>query len=277
MRLAFIDDSEQTRPVRAGVGKLMALGCIIVPESEVSALGKSIIRDCREHGVPEGEEMKWNPPKGSYLKSAGGEVVAGLRKRLLWSAIAHQVVSVVVIIDTGSVYRGKSRDEIGQILLKWLYERISMCLAASGERCIVIADKPGGGAKEEGNWLAKTLELTQNGTEYIQPDRVMMPIVTAPSHHVPHLQLADLVVAATTAAVAGHQQAVEMGPLLAKIAHRNAFGLVGGAGIVMYPRNELANLLHWVFAEDSFARVSMNSGVTLPWSEWRYAKGPEKP
>jgi hypothetical protein len=71
-------------------------------------------------------------------------------------------------------------------------------------------DKPGGNSAQEGRWLTETLTLTNDGTEYVEPGRVVLPILTASSHHVPHLQLADLVVAASTAAVAGRKSGLDL-------------------------------------------------------------------
>ena len=108
----------------------------------------------------------------------------------------------------------------------------------------MIADKPGGGHKEDSRWLAETLQLTSDGTEYVTPGRIVLPIVTAHSHHLPHLQLADLVVAATTAAVAGRQSGLSLGPLLAKLMHRHKLGDANGAGIVLWPADTTCCTTH---------------------------------
>ena len=62
--------------------------------------------------------------------------------------------------------------------------------------------------------VARSVELTNYGTEYVQTDRVVLPILTARSDHVPHLQLAELVVGATAAAVAGGAHAAPYVDLL---------------------------------------------------------------
>jgi hypothetical protein len=190
---------------------------------------------------------------------------------MLEAAAARQISTAVVIVDHGKRYTSRSKAEVGREILKWLYERISMHLSDRNDIGIVIADKPGGGAKQDSRWLADTLKLTNDGTEYVTPDRIVMPIVTAASHHVPHLQLADLVVAATTAAVAGHPHGLALGPLLLQLAHKNKWDLAGGAGIVLWPSPQLANLLYWAFGEKTYAKVAMNSGWTLPWRDWPYA------
>ena len=60
-------------------------------------------------------------------------------------------------------------------MLKWLFERISMYLANHADPGVVVADKPGGGAREEKQWLAETLQLTNDGTEYVRPGRIVSP------------------------------------------------------------------------------------------------------
>jgi hypothetical protein len=189
MRLVFLDDSEQTNPPRAGLRRLLAVGAVIVPEAAVAGYAADLAAIRTDLDVPPGEELKWKPSKGSFLASAGGEVNRTLRRRMLEAAIAQQVRTVVVIRDFGV---SRIKTEVGHELLRYLYERISMHLDAHDDLGIVIADKPGGGAREDGRWLAETLPLTDGGTEYVTADRIVLPIVTAPSHHVPHLQLADL-------------------------------------------------------------------------------------
>jgi len=117
------------------------------------------------------------------------------------------------------------------------------------------------------------LELTNYGTQYIDPRHIVLPIVTTPSKHLRQLQLADLVTGATTAAVAGgNRYADELAPLLLTLAHKNRFGLAGGAGLKLYP-DELRNLHHWAFREDRFVNVAAGQEWQLPNPDWAYADG----
>jgi hypothetical protein len=193
------------------------------------------------------------------------------RARRTLRGIDEQIAKAEKAIDHSKRCTGRSKAEVGRVILEWLYERISMHLGDHDDIGIVIADKPGGGPREDSRWLADTLHLTNDGTEYVTPNRIVMPIVTAASHHVPHLQLAGLIVAATTAAVAGHPHGLALGPLLLRLAHKNRQGLAGGAGIVLWPAPELTNILYWAFGEDTYAKVAMNAGWTLPWRDWPYA------
>ncbi|GAA0489748.1 hypothetical protein Ade02nite_24840 [Paractinoplanes deccanensis] len=268
MRLAFLDDSEQTDPIREGLGHLRALGTVIFPEAQVAGYADDLAGIRAEIGIPAGEEIKWKPAKGSFLARAGGEAVTALRRRMLEAAIAREARSIVVIIDHSAVYTSRGAAEVGQELLKWLFERLSMHLSDHGDLGIVVADKPGGGSKEEKKWLADTLRLTNDGTEYVPPGQVVLPIVTADSQHVPHLQLADLITAATTAAIAGRKSALDLGPLLAKLMHRHRLDAVNGAGLVLFP--EKYNLLFWCFGETSWAKPSAQTGWALPHPDWAY-------
>ena len=269
MRVAFLDDSEQARPRRAGLGDLLAFAAAIFPEEGLTSFAQDLSGIVTDLGIPADEEIKWNPPRGSFLKGADGQLVKTLRRRMLEAALEHQVRTVTVIIDHGTVYKSVPKAQVGQMILKWLYERVSMHLGDHGDVGIMTADKPGGGAKEEKRWLADTLELTNDGTEYVQPGRVVLPVLTADSRHDPHLQFADLVAAATTGAIAGSPPALELGPLLAKLMHRHSLGHVNGAGLVLLPKHY--NLLYHCFGETTASWPSMRSGYTLPWREWSYA------
>lgn len=270
MRVAFLDDSEQASPPRAGLGHLLAFAAAIFPEEGLAPFAEDLSSIAAGLGIPAGEEIKWNPPRGSFLKSADGQLVKALRRQMLEAALDHHVRTVTVIIDHGARYQGRSKAEVGKVILEWLYERVSMHLDDHNASGIMIADKPGGGAREEKRWLAEALELTRDGTEYVEPGRVVLPVLTADSRHVPYLQLADLVAAATTGAVAGNPPALELGPLLAKLMHRHRLGDANGAGLVLYP-STYYNLLYHCFGETSASKPSMMSGYTLPWRRWPYA------
>ncbi|MFC3894461.1 DUF3800 domain-containing protein [Lentzea rhizosphaerae] len=269
MHLIFIDDSQQTDPPRRGLGSLVALGGVVVPENQVAPYAAALAALRTELGMPDGEEIKWKPPRGSYLATAGKEIITNLRTRMLQTAIDHDIRSIVVIIDHGAAYKNRTTVEVGKELLKWLFERVTILLSKAADIGLIIADKPGGGPADEGRWLADTLNLTNDGTEYVEPGKIVLPILTAPSHHVPHLQLADLVTAASTAAVAGRLAGLELKDLLRQLAHRNAHNDAWGAGIVLFPQ-EMINLCYWAFGETSASKVAMNTGITLPDKRFDY-------
>ncbi|MGW6565078.1 DUF3800 domain-containing protein [Streptomyces sp. NPDC054975] len=251
MQLVFIDDSGQRKPRRGGLGELVSVGAVMFPEDRVALYSQAVSALRAEIGMPEGDEFKWNSPKGSFLAQAGGQTVKQLRRGMLQIAAACQVRTAVVIWDRGQVPWDKS--EVASEILSYLYERIERQLKENDERGVVIADVPGGGSSDHSKWLAGVLDLTTLGTRYARPEQVIMPIVTAPSHHVPHLQLADLVTAATTAAFAGQTSGLELVELLKPLARTNAYGSIGGAGVVLWP-NSLYDLYFWVLGESAYWR-----------------------
>ncbi|GGO49426.1 hypothetical protein GCM10012287_26750 [Streptomyces daqingensis] len=253
MQLVFIDDSGQSDPRREHLGELVSVGAVIFPEHQVSEYTKEIDLLRAEIGMPDDQEFKWNSPRGSFLAKAGGPTVKEQRRKMLEIAARCEVRTAVVIWDRSKVTWDK-HEAAGEIL-KYLYERIERHLRTYDERGVVIADVPGGGAADHSKWLAQALDLTTAGTRYAKPERVIMPIVTAPSHHVPHLQLADLVTAATTAAFAGHTSGLELMDMLKPLARTNAYGDIGGTGVVLWPP-DLNDLYFWVLGQKSWWKGS---------------------
>ena len=143
MRLAYVDDSEQPSPVRRGLGPLLALGAAIVAEDHIAGYASDLAAIKTDLGIPPNEEIKWKPPKNSFLAGAGGELMSALRQRMLEAALERQIRTAVVIIDHSKWYTGRSKAEVGREILKWLYERISMHLGIHDDIGIVIADKAG--------------------------------------------------------------------------------------------------------------------------------------
>jgi hypothetical protein len=230
----FADDSEEKSPRRTGLGHLVGVGAVLFPESSLAAYSDAIRSLRQELGIPPDVELKWSPPDGSWLKTPEGNAVrTPLRKRMLTIAGDLGARTLAVVWDRGRL--GWPVPETRREVLKYLYDKVSMCLMTLDDHAVVIADEPGGGPSDQKAWLAETLPLTDEGTYYTKPDRIVLPITTAPSHHVPHLQLADLVAGATTAAVAGNRYALELKPELMAVAHRNFHGRVGGAGLTLWP------------------------------------------
>lgn len=123
MQVAFLDDSEQTNPPRAGLGHLLALSTVVFPENGLAGFADDLASIRTDLGIPASEEIKWKPPKGSFLSTAGGQVVTTLRRRMLEAALARDVRTVTAIIDHRAAYTSYSKTEVGGELLKWLYER----------------------------------------------------------------------------------------------------------------------------------------------------------
>ena len=61
MRLIFVDDSQQRDPPRAGLGPLIALGGVLIPDTAVRAYSEGFADLRQSLNIPVGEEIKWNP------------------------------------------------------------------------------------------------------------------------------------------------------------------------------------------------------------------------
>lgn len=271
MQLIMVDDSEEKQPVRSKIGHLVGVSAAVFPEDKLTHYSNGIRALRQELGIPPETELKWSPDDGSWLKSSeGNKIRTRLRKEMITLAVEAGVRTVTVIWDRGRV--NWTLEDTRREVLKYLYDKLSLCLrsGASSSLGVVIADEPGGGRVAQQAWLADTLRLTDLGTAWTKPEQIVLPIVTTPSHHVPHLQLADLVAGATVAAIAGNKYALQLIPDLQKIAHRNSNGCIGGAGVTLWPP-ELGNLYHYIFGDKENWRG--NVGIPLPHNGWDFIDG----
>jgi hypothetical protein len=270
MWIAFVDDTKQ-KGRRAGMGELLALGAVAFNESRLQPYAERVQAIYDECGVPKGEELKWSSRKGNWFRSPpGSDVLTNVRQRCLQAAVDCEANAVVVIFDLGRTSVQGQRAE--SMILEWLYERVSMMLSRPDpERALMVCDKPGGDHRAEDKWIASTLDLTNFGTDYVKPESIVLPMLTAPSHHHPHLQLADLVTGAVTAAVAGVQHGLDLMPCVQPLLHRNFFGGIGGTGVKLWP-DQLVNVYHWALGEGDYMRVAMSGGFVLPRSGYPYSE-----
>jgi len=280
MRFVFIDDSVRAADddvPREGLGPLHAYGAVVVPHDCLAAYADRLAVLRTSLDLPPKTEFKWNPGGGPLRKQWDKQRRA--RRAMLEHASALGITAVVVVCATTHV---PSWDEqkIKLEMLRYLYERVSMSLYYEGESGVLIADQPPGDRRDEKRWLAQTLELTENGTQYIapEPNRILLPVLTTRSDHVDLLQLADLATSAVTALVAGSRHAEPYRDLLLDLLARNGRGYVGGTGLKLVPDNRhsphsLLNLFHWVLDEDRYTRIATNDEVRLPHAGWAYATG----
>jgi hypothetical protein len=279
VRFVFIDDSARSTSdvPRAGLGSLHAYGAVVVPQEALAPFTETLTALRTRLGLPPKTEFKWNQGQGPLHKQWDKQKCA--REMMLTRALDLGVTAVVVVCATDRMPtwdEGKIKVE----MLTYLYERISMLLSYDDECGVLIADHPPGDRRDEKRWLAQTLELTEQGTRYVQADpaRILLPVLATRSDHVDLLQLADLVTAAVTALVAGSQHAMPYRRLLVQLLARNKLGYVGGTGLKLVPDlqtnpQNLLNLLHWVLDEDVYIRVSTNDPVPLPHHAWSYSSG----
>ncbi len=129
---------------------------------------------------------------------------------------------------------------------------------------VAVADRPGGGKEQDDQFLSDFLTHFQNGTDYVDPDRILMNVLTTPSHLVRHLQLADLVTGITTAMVCGSTKyASKLFPEVKKILIRNKAQGIAATGLKLVP-DELVNLYHLVLGEEVLYRGGGAMGYCIP-------------
>lgn len=278
MRTVFADDSEISNAKnlhRTGLHHLVAMSAVVFTGDGLNRYATAIRQLRAELGVPDDCELKWSPPAGSWLKTPEGNAVrTALRRGMLTAATNCGARSVTVIYDRIS---SEAIEVVKGRVLRYLYDKLSMHLIYSGGHAVMIADEPGGGAEDRKAWLAGSRQLTDHGTAYTSADRIGIPIITSPSDHLEHLQLADLVAGATTGAVAGNRFALELGGDLAGLADRNRAGRIGGAGVTIWPPRHM-DLYWWLYGETVYQRkgyrMQLGPGSRpMPWRTFQSTPG----
>ena len=261
MHLVYIDDTKQNGK-RHKMGKLASLGAVVFPENQIKPFADAFYEAYDKFQIPHHVELKWsNHDKSDWFRAQDRTLVqTSLRESILEKAAYHEATIVVASWDLGSqvTMQGVAAEEW---LIRFVFELVTILLRNSGQTGLLIFDKPGGGQADEENWVTATKSLTALGTEYVAADSIVSPVLTAHSHHHPHLQLADLVVGATTAAIAGSAYGLELIPLLKPLFATGPRGNIGGVGLKTYP-DLLNNLHYWILEENELSRSG--SSQTLP-------------
>ena len=262
MEVFFADDSSQ-KGIRAGMGPIVSFGGIILSAEELQSLEAEVNSIASRYGFPTGEEIKWSPPRKSWMReNLINENRTNCINEILTAAKDHGGRVIVVSFDLGRT--SVQGDDAFQMILDFIFERLSVHLAKKQKLGIIVADRPGGGYKEDSELLESFIERTNYGTQYVKPDQIPLNILTTPSHLVRHLQIADLVTGITTAMVSGQTKYAQKNfPLVNEMMLKNHMGYVGGTGLKVFP-TALTNLYHWVLGEKHFTKVSRGAGYPLP-------------
>jgi hypothetical protein len=269
MDVFFADDSTQ-KGARAGMGSVIGLGGIFVAEEALRPLTAAIDAVAKRFDIPDGEELKWSPRKGTWIyANLHDERRRDCYAQALQAASALNVRAIVICWDTGRTWLD-GRAAFTRCV-KFLFERISMHLTTTNGHTILIADRPGGGKEQEEDFLSDFVEHVQQGTQYVVPDRVLLNVLTTPSHLLRHLQLADLVTGITTSMVCGsYSYAAPLFPHVQPMLVENQMEHVGGAGLKIFPR-EMVNLYHWVLKEKFYYTGGGAMGYPLPQAKIPYS------
>lgn len=275
MEIFFADDSI-CRASRPGLGRLFGFGGILINDDALLPLERTIDEICGRARIPDGTELKWSPSRSNWIhRNLVGRAREDCYRQVLEAAHNHGARAVVVVWDESrSRHRGPA---VMQRVFEYAFERVSMRLQDEDRIGIIVADRPGGGSKEEERLLRDCVATIHAGTQYVAAGRIALNLLTTPSHLVRHLQVADLIVGATTAAVGGESTyALPMMATIKPMFIRNSLGLIGATGLKICP-SDLINLYHWVLGETMYARAATMSGVALPWRARPYATSPNVP
>jgi len=270
MDVFFADDSTQ-KGARDGMGTVVAAGGLFVEESALRPLAQAIDSIATAAGIPPEEELKWSPKKGTWIyDNLHGNAREACYAKVLAAAAEHKARAIVICWDTGRTTL-KGADAFARCV-EFLFERMAVHLEKRNVSAIVIADRPGGGKDQEEQFLGEFLQHVQNGTEHVVPDRILLNVLTTPSHLVRHLQLADLVTGITTAMVCGQTKyANSLFPAIQELLITNHMDGIAGTGLKVFP-NSIVNLYHWVLGEQFLHRGGGAVSYKLPQDDMLYAK-----
>jgi hypothetical protein len=270
VEVLFVDETHQVGQ-RAGMGRLLALGGVLLGEETLWGLAHRIDVICHQFGIPDGCQLKWSPPPDNWIHhNLTGERRTDCYGQVLDAVSQSGGRGIVVAIDTGRTAPTLQGSHALLRAFQWVYERTVMQLEQEGHRGLIIADRPSGNRRQETELLGEVLETIEEGTAYVPPNTIPINVLTTPARLVRHLQVADLVVGVTTAMLTGAGRYAEplFGAVQAMLV-RSADGLAGGAGLKLFPPS-LTNLYHWVLGEPRYARRRQDREWRLPSPEFAY-------
>lgn len=201
-----MDDAGQTRPSRPGMGSLMAVGGIHVPEASIPDLENKIEELCMETGFPQNEIFKWSPGRELWLH---GNLILEERQEFFIRVLnlVQWVEATATIIIEDNSYDTATEAETPDIdLIQLFLERAHHQLVAKGCGRIVMVAQCSGDRRIENKFLAKCLETLKCGTQYVKPDRIALSVLSSPPKFIRLLQVADVITSCTTAFVAGENE-----------------------------------------------------------------------
>lgn len=272
MDLFFVDDAQQKKPSRPGMGPLVATGGIYVPEESVRELEVRLDKLCTDCNFPPGEEFKWSPRSKlwMYRNLVEEERNEFFTKVLTLSEDAGVKVTVIIEDTNSATATGVESAEMDVTML--FLERAHHLLSSKGTEGIIIISRPGGDRSSENRFLTACLETLQSGTDYVKPDRIALNVLSSPSIFIRLLQVADIVTSCTTAIVAGETQ---YSPPIFNVVKRlftKELNRIGGVGLKLHPDFKYANLYHWLLGDSTWWKHS--TGIPLPQDSCQYSSDP---
>jgi len=258
-------DDSSTKGIREGMGKLDAFGGLLLDANSLQSVNEEINQIMARYSIPYETEVKWSLPRGNYIReNLVEDERAELYRLVIEVARKNGGQAIVSIADSRRI--NVDHQATLRSMFKFVFERLSRYLSRNNEYCIVVSDEPGGGRKNEEAFLVNCLDLIRNGTEFSSPGRILLNVLTVPSHFIRHLQVADVICSVSTAMVAGyHKYALPVFNEIRPMFFKNTTGNIAGAGLKLFPK-ELTNLYYWILGENTFTRARRN----LPIEKYPY-------
>jgi hypothetical protein len=271
----FVDDAAQKSPSRPGMGSLLGVGGVHVPEESLQGLERQVEAACAEFGFPPNQIFKWSPGRDLWMHQ---NLIGAQRQqffiRILSLAMDQGTAGLVIIEDTS--YRTATGVESPETdLIQLFVERAHHLLNAKQRNGMVIVSQPSGDRRSEYKFLADCFETLRAGTDYVKPERVMLNVITSPPKFMRLLQLADVVASCTVAFVGGEDFFSPPVFDVIKSMLARELGRIGGVGLKIHPDLKYLNLYHWLLGDTHFVRFM--EGFPMPLSDHQYSGDPLVP
>jgi hypothetical protein len=270
MNLWFVDDARQRTPFRQGMGPLVAVGGICVPEVHIKELECQLETICSKVGIVRTQEFKWSPGRELWMH---GNLVNQARTaffiEMFAAAKALGVMGIFVAADSSKGCATNATDTETDVV-SMLLERIHN-VTPGNELALVISDRPGGGGVPAADrFSARCLETIRSGTNILNDLKQISLVLTCGSALVRCLQLADVFTSCLAAYIAGETRfAPQLVPTISPTLRRS-MDRIGGFGVKIHPDFNYANLYHWLFGDGDMWRNGV--GRSLPLASRPYPK-----
>ena len=229
MWLLFLDDSEGR--IREDDKKVYSLGGFCVKDTRLASIRKKFSRIKSKYGVPPMEEIKWSPPQGSWMH----DNLVRDDRRNCWQDIFSllQVNGAILLVSAVACYDDK--DTAIKKCLEFIVERFEYILQKQNrdyglvlmDRCSRTTDRE---CQEE---MKFWLEL---GTLFVMLKLQALNVVPVDSLVIEPIQIADLVVGATTSKILGRGGFAEPHwDKMKSMFDTDKNGRIRGCGVKLFP------------------------------------------
>jgi hypothetical protein len=207
MNFIFADDSARNNNTRKGMKPLIGLGGIHVSAEDLSDIEVEIDELCKNYNFPEGEEFKWSPSQDNYMyRNITGQNRFEFYKELFEISLKYNVIAIIVASDNDCGFAVPSSSTHYEDVTTMFLERADRLFLSHQRSGIVIIDKPGGGPRQDKDFISTCLEILEKGTYFVNFNSIPLPVMTADSKHIRLLQLADVIIGCSLARLSGENK-----------------------------------------------------------------------